>query len=276
MNDMAKPAAPALPPVVSHDVWLEARRALLLKEKQLTRARDALNAERRRLPVVAIDKDYVFETEQGGRKSLLDLFEGRSQLVVYHFMFDPDDPPPGRTHPYSEGCPGCSHLADNLPHLSHLQARDTAFTMVSRAPLRKIMPFRRRMGWTMPWASSFGSDFNYDFGVTVDPAVAPPEYNYQDAEGLRARGQLEHVKGELPGLSVFLRNGNRIYHSYSTFGRGLDGLLNTYNILDLTPYGRQEKWEDSPAGWPRSEGFWLRHHDRYDGQPRATPDCCQD
>lgn len=275
MNDMTKPAAPALPPVVSRAQWLEARRALLRKEKELTRARDVLNAERRRLPVVAVDKDYVFETPQG-RKRLLDLFEGRSQLAVYHFMFDPDDPLPGQTHPYSEGCPGCSHVADNIPHLSHVHARDTSFIMVSRAPLAKIMPFKRRMGWTMPWVSSFGSDFNYDFGVTIDPATAPPEYNYQDAEALKAKGQLEHVKGELPGLSVFLRDGDSVYHSYSTFGRGLDGLLNSYNILDLTPYGRQEGWEDSPAGWPQSSDFWLRHHDKYDGQKQASPDCCKD
>lgn len=267
---------PTLPEIVSREEWLNARRALLRKEKELTRQRDVLNAERRRLPVLPVENDYVFETEPGVRKNLLDLFEGRHQLVIYHFMFDPDDPPPGQTHPYSEGCPGCSHVADNIPHLSHLQARDTAFTMVSRAPLAKITPFKRRMGWTMPWASSFGSDFNYDFGVTIDPAIAPPEYNYQDAEALKARGQLEHVKGELPGLSVFLRDGNRIYHSYSTFGRGLDALLNTYNILDLTPYGRQETWEDSPPGWPQTSDFWLRHHDKYDGQPKATPDCCKD
>lgn len=264
-----------LPDVVSREQWLEARHALLLKEKELTRQRDALNAARRRLPVVAVSKDYAFETPQG-RKSLLDLFEGRSQLVVYHFMFDPADPPPGQTHPYSEGCPGCSHIADNIPHLSHVHARDTAFIMVSRAPLTKIAPFKQRMGWTMPWVSSFGSDFNYDFGVTIDPAIAPAEYNYQDAEALRAKGQLEHVKGELPGLSVFLRDGKHIYHSYSTFGRGLDGLLNTHNILDLTPYGRQEEWEESPVGWPQSNGFWLRHHDKYDGQPKAAPSCCQD
>ncbi|QDO95788.1 DUF899 domain-containing protein [Ferrovibrio terrae] len=264
-----------LPDVVSRAQWLQARHALLLKEKEITRARDALNAERRRLPVVAVDKDYSFETPQG-RKSLLELFEGRSQLVVYHFMFDPADPPPGQTHPYSEGCPGCSHVADNIPHLSHVHARDTAFTMVSRALLTKIAPFKQRMGWTMPWVSSFGSDFNYDFGVTIDPAVAPPEYNYQDAAALQAKGQLEHVKGELPGLSVFLRDGKRIYHSYSTFGRGLDGLLNTHNILDLTPYGRQEGWEDSPAGWPQSKDFWLRHHDKYDGQTKVAPECCQD
>lgn len=276
MNEMSKPTSSgvALPPVVSRAEWLAARRALLRKEKELTRLRDALNAERRRLPVVAIDKDYNFETPQG-RKSLRHLFEDRRQLVIYHFMFDPDDPPPGQTHPYSEGCPGCSHLADNIPHLSHLHARDTAFTMVSRAPLQKIEPFKRRMGWTMPWVSSFGSDFNYDFGVTIDPAIAPPQYNYLDAEELKARDQLEHVKGELPGLSVFLRDEERIYHSYSTFGRGLDGLLNTYNILDLTPYGRQEAWEQSPAGWPQTSAFWLRHHDRYDSQPQAASDCCR-
>lgn len=264
----------ALPEIVSREDWLKARRALLQKEKDLTRARDALNAERRRLPVVVVEKDYSFETLQG-RQTLLELFENRSQLVVYHFMFDPGDPPPGQTHPYSEGCPGCSHIADCIPHLSHLYARDTSFTMVSRAPLQKIMPFKRRMGWTIPWVSSFGSDFNYDFGVTIDPDVAPPQYNYQDAEALHAKGQIEHVKGELPGLSVFLRDGNMIYHSYSTFGRGLDGILNTHNILDLTPYGRQEDWEDSPAGWPQSSGFWLRHHDKYDSQHQAAPSCCQ-
>jgi len=266
---------PALPEIVSRAQWLEARRALLAKEKALTHQRDALNAERRRLPMVAIDKDYAFDTPQG-RKSLLDLFDGRSQLVVYHFMFDPNDPPPGRTHPYSEGCPGCSHIADNLPHLSHLHARNTTLVMVSRAPLAKIAPFKQRMGWTMPWVSSFGSDFNIDFGVTVDPAVAPPSYNYKDADELRANGTIQNVTGELPGLSVFLRDGKRIYHSYSTFGRGADGLLNTYNLLDLTPYGRQESWEDSPAGWPQSKDFWLRHHDKYDDRPQAVPDCCKD
>lgn len=265
----------AQPDIVSRSTWLAARRALLLKEKALTRQRDALAAERRRLPMVAIDKDYSFETPQG-RKSLLALFEDRHQLVVYHFMFDPDDPPPGRTHPYSEGCPGCSHVADNMPHLSHLHARDTTLVLVSRAPLAKIMPFKRRMGWTLPWVSSYGSDFNYDFDVTIDPAVASPHYNYQDAATLQAKGRLEHVQGELPGLSVFLRDGEKIYHSYSTFGRGLDGLLNTYNILDLTPYGRQEEWEDSPAGWPKSKDFWLRHHDKYDGAPQAAASCCQD
>ncbi len=264
-----------LPDVVSREQWLESRLALLRKEKELTRQRDALAALRRRLPVVAVEKDYIFDTPQG-RNTLSELFEGRSQLVVYHFMFDPADPPPGRTHPYSEGCPGCSHVADNMPHLAHLHARDTTLVLVSRAPLAKIMPFKRRMGWTLPWVSSYGSDFNYDFDVTIDPAVASPHYNYQDAAALQAKGRLEHVQGELPGLSVFLRDDEKIYHSYSTFGRGLDGLLNTYNILDLTPYGRQEEWEDSPAGWPKSKDFWLRHHDKYDGAPQAAASCCQD
>lgn len=263
----------ARPPVVSREDWLKARQTLLAKEKAFTRQRDALNAERRRLPMVEIDKDYEFETEQG-RRSLRDLFEGRRQLVIYHFMFSPDDPPPGQTHPWSEGCPGCSHVADNLPHLAHLHARGTSFTMVSRAPLSKIMPFKRRMGWTMPWASSFGSDFNADFHATLDPAVAAPEYNYRPVPR-SSDGELS-LSGEMPGLSCFLQDDGRIYHTYSTYSRGLDMLLNTYHLLDLTALGRQEGWEDSPAGWPQSQDFWLRHHDRYDAAPQAAASCCHD
>lgn len=266
-------ALAARPAVVSRQDWLQARRALLAKEKALTRARDALNAERRRLPMVEVDKDYQFETDQGCR-SLHDLFEGRRQLVIYHFMFSPDDPPPGQTHPWSEGCPGCSHMADNMPHLAHLHARDTSFTMISRAPLAKITPFKRRMGWTLPWASSFGSDFNYDFHVTLDPAAAPPEYNYKAVERSDIDGKEYSLSGEQPGLSAFLQDRGRIYHTYSTFSRGLDALINTYNILDLTVLGRQEAWEDSPPGWPQSRDFWLRHHDRYDGAPQAAASCC--
>ena len=265
----------ARPPVVSREDWLKARRTLLAKEKAFTRARDALNADRRGLPMVEVTKDYSFETPQG-RKSLLDLFESRRQLIVYHFMFSPDDPPPGETHPWSEGCPGCSHIADNMPHLAHLHARDTSFTMVSRARLARIEPFRRRMGWALPWASSFGSDFNYDFHATLDPAVAPPEYNYQPVQPSQLDGKEYSMSGEQPGLSCFLQDRGRIYHTYSAFSRGLDILLNTYNLLDMTALGRQEAWETSPAGWPQSEDFWLRHHDKYDGQPQATPDCCKD
>lgn len=263
----------ARPPVVSREDWLKARQTLLAKEKAFTRQRDALNAERRRLPMVEIDKEYEFETQEG-RRSLRDLFEGRRQLVIYHFMFSPDDPPPGQTHPWSEGCPGCSHIADNLPHLAHLHARGTSFTMVSRAPLSKIMPFKRRMGWAMPWASSFGSDFNADFHVTLDPSVAAPEYNYRPVP--RSSDGALSFSGEMPGLSCFLQDGGRVYHTYSTYGRGLDMLLNTYHLLDMTALGRQEPWEDSPAGWPQTKDFWLRHHDKYDNAPQAPANCCHD
>ncbi|MGH8728982.1 MAG: DUF899 domain-containing protein [Burkholderiales bacterium] len=241
------------PNVVSRAEWLAARKQHLSREKEFTRQRDALNAERRKLPMVKIEKDYVFEG-QDGKVRLLDLFEGRRQLIVYHFMFDPG---------WDEGCPSCSFVADNIGHLAHLHARDTSLALVSRAPLAKIEPFKKRMGWTVPWYSSFGSDFNHDFHVTTDEAVAPVEYNYRDKATLEQLGHTYHVKGEQPGASVFLRDGDRIYHTYSTYGRGLDLLVGTYNYLDLTPLGRQEDWEQPPG---RSDGpfmAWLRHHDRY-------------
>lgn len=259
------------PLVVSRQEWVAARKEFLAKEKELTRQRDALNAARRRLPMVKIDKNYAFESPQG-RVKLIDLFAGRRQLIVYHFMLDPRDPPPGKTDPYSEGCPGCSHLADNIPHLAHVHARDTTFVMVSRAPIQKIEPFKRRMGWTMPWVSSFDSDFNYDFHVTMDESVRPLEYNYRSKAELKARGQ-EFGDGELPGLSVFVRDGDQVYHTYSTYGRGLDIFLNTYNLLDHTPFGRQEGWEDSPSGWPQTTEFWLKHHDRYEADEPVSS-CC--
>ena len=198
------------PRIVSHDEWLAARAELLIKEKEATRARDKLNAERRRLPMVKIEKEYLFESPDG-KVSLLDLFNGRRQLVIYHFMFDPS---------WDDGCPSCTNLVDNLPsRLTRLHARDTSLVLVSRAPFSKLEPYKTRMNWTVPWFSSFGSDFNYDFGVTD--------------EG-----------GEKPGLSVFLHEGEHILHSYSTSGRGVDILLGTYNYLDLTPLGRQEEWEE--------------------------------
>lgn len=198
------------PHIVSREEWLVARQALLLKEKEATHARDRLNAERRRLPMVKIDKEYVFEGPDG-KVSLSDLFDGRRQLIIYHFMFDPS---------WDDGCPSCTNLVDNLPgRLSRLHARDTSLVLVSRAPLSKLEPYKTRMNWTVPWFSSFGSDFNYDFGVTDD-------------------------EGEKPGVSVFLREGEQILHSYSTSGRGVDILLGTYNYLDLTPLGRQEAWEE--------------------------------
>lgn len=244
----------AYPEVVSRTEWLTARKALLKQEKELTRARDAVAAARRRLPMVKIDKDYRFESPQGALK-LIDLFDGRQQLIAYHFMFDPT---------WTEGCPSCSFLADNIGHLSHLHARNTSLALVSRAPLAKIEPFKRRMGWTVPWYSSFGSTFNYDFHATQDAGIAPIEYNYLDQASLAAKGELHFVSGETHGVSTFLRNGDEVFHTYSTYARGAEMLLGTYNYLDLTALGRQEDWEQ-PAG--RSDGpfmAWVRYHDHYE------------
>ncbi len=253
-----------LPQIASREDWLVARKALLAKEKDLTRARDALNAERRRLPMVAIEKDYVFEGPNGALR-LLDLFEGRRQLLVYHFMFHRDQ---------GEGCSGCSHVADNFPHVAHLHARDTTLALVSRAPLAEIEPFKARMGWPLPWYSSFGSDFNYDFHATTDEAVAPVEYNYMDRASLERAGLTYHLEGEQHGLSVFLRDGEAVFHTYSTYARGVDHLLNVYNLLDLTPFGRGEGWD----GMPDLDGKgmnWLRHHDRYGHATRTEPEARQ-
>jgi predicted dithiol-disulfide oxidoreductase (DUF899 family) len=246
--------------IVSGDEWLSARKALLAKEKEATHARDALNAARRELPMVEIDKHYVFEGLDG-KASLLDLFDGRHQLIVYHFMFHRDR---------SEGCDGCSFVVDNIGHLAHLHARDTSLVLVSRAPLAEIEPFRARVGWTVPWFSSFGSDFNYDFHATTDEAVAPVEYNYMDKATLERLGQTYHVKGEQHGVSVFLRDGERVYHTYSTYGRGVDLLMGTYNYLDLTPLGRGEGWGGMPDLDDKGRS-WLRHHDRYGEDHSADP-----
>ncbi|HET8625263.1 MAG TPA: DUF899 domain-containing protein [Gemmatimonadales bacterium] len=255
-------SAPAKRPVVSRAEWLEARKALLAEEKELTRHRDRVNAARRALPMVEIVKPYVF-TGPDGTATLGDLFEGRSQLIVYHFMFDPGDPPPGTSgDPWDVGCPGCSHVVDNMPHLAHIHARDTTLVLVSRARLEKIAPFKRRMGWTVPWYSSYGSDFNYDFHATVDEAVRPVEYNYQNKATLERKGETYHLKGEQHGLSVFLRAGGRIFHTYSTYGRGVDSLLGVYQYLDLTPFGRGEGWDGMPDLFGLGMG-WLRHHDNY-------------
>ena len=248
----------ALPQVVSRDEWLVARKRLLAEEKELSHARDAVNAARRRLPMVRIDKEYVFEGPQGQLR-LLDLFEGRRQLIVYHFMFDPN---------WEEGCPSCSLVVDNLGHLAHLHARNTSLALISRAPLARIEPFKRRMGWAVPWCSSFGSDFNYDFHVTLNEAVAPVEYNYAAKAELESKGESYFTQGETHGVSAFLRQGERIFHTYSTYARGADLLVGTYNYLDLTACGRQEDWESPPG---RSDGpfmSWIRHHDRYETEGR--------
>ncbi|MGH9789626.1 MAG: DUF899 domain-containing protein, partial [Candidatus Acidiferrales bacterium] len=174
------------PTIVSRNEWLAARKELLAREKELTRKRDALNAERRRLPMVRIEKPYAFEGPEG-KVGLLDLFDRRRQLIIYHFMFDPS---------WDEGCPSCSFLVDNIGHLAHLHARNTSLVLVSRAPLAKIEPFKKRMGWTVPWYSSFGSDFNYDFHVTMDEAVAPVEYNYREKAELVQKGETYFTQGE--------------------------------------------------------------------------------
>jgi predicted dithiol-disulfide oxidoreductase (DUF899 family) len=239
------------PQVVSREEWLNARRQLLAKEKELTRQRDALNAERRRLPMTEIGKQYAFDGKDG-TASLPGLFEGRDQLLIYHFMFDPG---------WDEGCPSCSLLADNIGHLAHLHARGTTLALVSRAPLAKIEPFRQRMGWAIPWYSSHGTDFNYDLHVTLDQAVAPVEYNYRGLDELGPDWQ--GWSGEMHGISAFLRREDRVYHTYSSYARGTDMVVGTYHWLDLTARGRQEDWEQPPG---RSDGplmGWLRHHDRY-------------
>jgi predicted dithiol-disulfide oxidoreductase (DUF899 family) len=264
-NNMSQPR------VVTREEWLVARKALLAKEKELTRRRDALNAERRDLPMVRIDKAYAFDGP-GGPATLRDLFAGRRQLIVYHFMFDPGAAPPGKSGaPWDEGCPGCSHIADNVPHLAHLHARDTSLVFVSRAPLAKIAPFKARMGWTVPWYSSFGSDFNYDFRVTLDEARGGVEWNYESAAALTEAGVISSTPCELPGVSVFLRRGDEVFHTYSAYARGLDPLLGSYQYLDLTPFGRGEGW----GGMPDLDGqgqAWLRHHDRYGGEESES--CC--
>ncbi|MCC6953547.1 MAG: DUF899 domain-containing protein [Deltaproteobacteria bacterium] len=264
-----------LPTVVTREAWLQSRKLLLEKEKAFTRARDALNAERRKLPMVELTKQYSFEGPNG-RVSFVDLFDSSRQLIIYHFMFDPDSPPPGQSGaPWSEGCPGCSFMLDNIPHLSHFRARDTSFVVVSRAPLAKIEPFKRRMGWTLPWVSSFGTEFNYDFQVTIDPEKGSTEWNYRDTAQLVQENKIPATKGELPGASVFLRDGERVFHTYSTYARGLDALMGSYQYLDLTPFGRQEEWEDSPEGWPQSPTHsWLRHHDKYEGASQRDAACC--
>ena len=233
-----------LPRAVSAAEWRAARVALLAEEKALTRARDELNRKRRELPMVRVEKDYRFAGADG-EVGLRDLFDGRRQLLVYHFMFSPE---------MEAGCPSCSFLVDNVGHLSHLHARDTSLVLVSRAPYDRLRAYRERMGWTVPWYSSAGSDFNFDFHVSFSEDRGPDEYNYAPTEPFT---------GEGPGTSAFLREGDQIFHTYSTFARGGDAQLGTYTWLDMTALGRQEEWEE-PKG--RSDGpfmAWVRRHDEY-------------
>jgi predicted dithiol-disulfide oxidoreductase (DUF899 family) len=233
----------SLPQAVSRHEWLVARKQLLVKEKELTRQRDALNVERRMLPMVEIVKDYVFEGPPGEAR-LLDLFEGRRQLIVGHFMFDPS---------WEDGCSSCSAGADEVSDglLDHLHARDTSLAYVSRAPLAKIGRYKARKGWTFPWYSSHGSDFNYDFHATLDEAVAPLEYNYRTKAEHERAGTAYYFEAEqpveAPGSSYFLRVDDRVFHTYSTYGRGAEMTGGSYYFLDLTALGRQEDWEE-PKG----------------------------
>ncbi|GAB3413486.1 DUF899 domain-containing protein [Flindersiella endophytica] len=236
----------ARPNVVSPQDWLAARKELLTAEKELTRQRDAVNARRRRLPMVRVEKDYVFEGPDG-KRSLADLFEERSQLYVHHFMWRDE---------LDTGCPSCTRAAGrqfNDAHFSALHERDVSFAAIARAPWEKLRAYKEEHGWTFPFYSSYGSDFNYDFHVSLDESRAPIEYNYRDKAGLLAAGWPEQfLSGDLPGASVFLRDGDEVFHTYSAYARGLDALTPTYQFLDLTPFGRQEAWEDSPEGWPQA------------------------
>ena len=237
--------------VVSRDEWLEARRALLTKEKEMTRMRDRINAERLALPWVRVDKDYVFITPTGA-KTLSELFDGRSQLVIYHFMFGPD---------WEAGCPGCSFLADHLDGaIVHLNNHDVSFVCVSRAPLDKIEAYKRRMGWHFPWVSSFGSDFNFDYHVSFtreELAAGPVFYNYRETPA-------EQAHDELPGLSSFYRDADgTIYHTYSNYARGGEEMLGTMMILDCAPLGRNEG----------STMDFIKRHDEY-AAPSKASSCC--
>src|SRR6202171_602031 len=229
------------PPIVSREQWLDARKKLLAHEKALTNQYDRVNAERRRLPMVRVEKNYMFDGP-GGEESLLDLFEGRRQLVIYHFMFDPS---------WEKGCPGCTAYANAIGDLGMLSQSDTTFAMVSRAPLAKLDVYKERHGWNFPWYSSFGSDFNYDFHVTNDEKIAPIEYNYRNAAELEANKVVNARSGEEHGLSVFFSIGDEVFHTYSAYARGTEALTDSRALLDMTPYGRQQDFEDSPPAWPQ-------------------------
>ena len=223
----------AIPQIVSQGEWEAALECIRIKEKAETRRRDALAAERRRLPMMEIATNYFFEAPQG-RVRLLDLFEGRPQLIIYHFMFAP-----GVQGWPDAGCDGCSFFADQICHLAHIHARSVSLAFVSRAPLGRIEAYRQRMGWRIPWVSSEKNDFNTDFG-------------------------LSRPDGETFGLSVFFADRGHVYRSYFTNGRGVEALGPAWTFFDIVPYGRQEKWEDSPEGWPQSQPYaWWRRHDEY-------------
>jgi predicted dithiol-disulfide oxidoreductase (DUF899 family) len=253
MNTQTQTATATLHEIVSPEEWLQARKRLLAKEKEFTRLRDELSRQRRELPWERVEKQYVFEGTDGTRKTLADLFDGRSQLAVYHFMFGPE---------WAEGCPSCSMAADHFDgSLVHLAQRDVTLVAVSRARPEQIAAFQKRMGWRFPWVSSYGNDFNRDYRVSFTPeemAQGNAPYNY-DHKGFPS--------DEAPGLSAFVKaEDGEIYHSYSTYARGLEELLGVYTVLDFAPKGRDEDGLPHPMAW-------VRHHDRYEpAAPKAT--CC--
>ncbi|MCV9966498.1 thioredoxin family protein [Pararhizobium sp. BT-229] len=238
-------------PVVSRQEWLEARRALLATEKEETKLRDRIRAERQKLPWVKIDKTYTFDTPTG-KKTLADLFDGRSQLMIYHFMFGPD---------WEAGCPGCSFLSDHIDGtLAHLNNHDVTYVTVSRAPLGKIEAYKKRMGWQFPWVSSFGSDFNFDFHVSFTKEELESGkvfYNFRETSG-------DDANDELPGMSAFARDeAGNVYHTYSDYARGGEEILTTLMILDRAPKGRNET----------STLSFVKRHDEYEDTPQAQS-CC--
>lgn len=238
-------------PTVSHDLWVAERKKLLAREKELTHLRDQVARERRALPWVRIEKNYTFDTPAGPR-SLGDLFEGRRQLLVQHFMLAPG---------WEEGCPSCSYMADHTDGmLVHLAARDVTFVAISRAPLAEIEKFRRRMGWKFKWVSSFGGGFNRDFNVSFTKEGKNPVYYNYNTQPFECE--------ELPGISVFYKDeGGQIFHTYSAYRRGVEAMMGTYTLLDLTPKGRDE--DDGPMGW-------VRYHDRYEAAPAVAPEHAAD
>jgi predicted dithiol-disulfide oxidoreductase (DUF899 family) len=236
----------SLPDIASREAWLVARKALLAREKELTRQKDALNADRRRMPMVAVEKDYEFEGPEGNVR-LLDLFDGRRQLIIQHFMFDPS---------WEDGCSSCTVGCDEISEglLSHLANRETSFAAVGRAPYAKIAAYKKKRGWTFPFVSSFGSDFNYDFHATIDESRTPLEINFRSREdiagpdGAKLRWALDEEQPfEMPGVSFFLRDGDATFYTNSTFARGTESCSDSYGLLDQTALGRQEDWEE-PKG----------------------------
>ncbi|NNU45129.1 DUF899 domain-containing protein [Ramlibacter montanisoli] len=250
MSTLATPAAAGGHPVVSGTAWTEARKQLLAREKELTKLHDQVAGERRALPWRRVDKDYVFDTPDGPR-TLAQLFAGRRQLMVQHFMFGPG---------WEQGCPSCSYMADHVDGMNvHLAHRDIGFVAVSRAPLADILRFRQRMGWRFDWVSSHGSDFNFDFRVSfTQEELASGEVDYNYRKGF-------FPAEEAPGISVFCKDdAGHVFHTYSTFGRGVEVMMGAYMLMDLTPQGRNER-----DVFYKME--WVRHHDRYETGQRYQP-----